>query len=505
VVGKARAERARRCAGRLPYMFRHRNAPGVTVVASIPAPREASSICFLLLCRQYLEVATSAAATGAAVGQRADVGLLAEGWRGECTDPTRADEPTSTSGGASTRGMARPDTSSAHHGNGGRTDHRARSGRRHRQSIPRPPPCLRPDARDARHASSWRLRALQKTFTDSKRRCDTTEDAQKRSQSIAGPHGRARTPGRRLSTSMNALRSCPSMDVLRAERQEIAHCTSLSLSPVHLRTTRVCSVSSRLRVALYSQQPLPLSPAHDDAERLWPMASRHAHTRPSRPVPPCMCSSSLDAVHPMAASDVACGHATPRRVYARESRSTPTLAPTPPPRRSSSPVERRATAVVEPAVERRHAGPCAQLCTRQGSCPPRPSFQIGSRDRSASETTTTGSHSLLDSLECRVLIGAVCVSSHASRGCRGICFDHCCLEVCRLSKFSFFDRYLLQSTRSRVGSRGLAVFRGVSAFSSRGSARPRAGTCAGAGIFIHSSSIKVHTVHGWCGAALLKY
>ena len=169
-----------------------------------------------------------------------------------------------------------------------------------------------------------------------------------------------------------------------------------------------------------------------------------------RPVPPCMCSSSLDAVHPMAASDVACGHATPRRVYARESRSTPTLAPTPPPRRSSSPVERRATAVVEPAVERRHAGPCAQLCTRQGSCPPRPSFQIGSRDRSASETTTTGSHSLLDSLECRVLIGAVCVSSHASRGCRVICFDHCCLEVCRLSKFTFFDRYLLQSTRSRV-------------------------------------------------------
>jgi hypothetical protein len=236
------------------------------------------------------------------------------------------------------------------------------------------------------------------------------------------------------------------------------------------------------------------------------MASRHAHTRPSRPVLLCMCSSSLDAVHPMAASDVACGHATPRRVYARESRSTPTLAPTPPPRRSSSPVERRATAVVEPAVERRHAGPCAQLCTRQGSCPPRPSFQIGSRDRSASETTTTGSHSLLDSLECRVLIGAVCVSSHASRGCRGICFDHCCLEVCRLSKFSFFDRYLLQSTRSRVGSRGLAVFRGVSiSFSSRGSARPRAGTCAGAGIFIHSSSIKVHTVHGWCGAALLKY
>jgi hypothetical protein len=387
---------------------------------------------------------------------------VSEGWRAECTDPTRADEPTSTSGGASTRGMARPDTSSAHHGNGGRTDHRARSGRRHRQSIPRPPPCLRPDARDARHASSWRLRALQKTFTDSKRRCDTTEDAQKRSQSIAGPHGRARTPGRRLSTSMNALRSCPSMDVLRAERQEIAHCTSLSLSPVHLRTTRVCSVSSRLRVALYSQQPLPLSPAHDDAERLWPMASRHAHTRPSRPVLLCMCSSSLDAVHPMAASDVACGHATPRRVYARESRSTPTLAPTPPPRRSSSPVERRATAVVEPAVERRHAGPCAQLCTRQGSCPPRPSFQIGSRDRSASETTTTGSHSLLDSLECRVLIGAVCVSSHASRGCRGICFDHCCLEVCRLSKFSFFDRYLLQSTRSRVGSRGLAVFRGVS-------------------------------------------
>ena len=123
------------------------------------------------------------------------------------------------------------------------------------------------------------------------------------------------------------------------------------------------------------------------------------------------------------------------------------------PRRSSSPPWR---------VERRHAGPCAQLCTRQGSCPPRPSFQIGSRDRSASETTTTGSHSLLDSLECRVLIGAVCVSSHASRGCRGICFDHCCLEVCRLSKFSFFDRYLLQSTRSRVGSRGLAVFRGVS-------------------------------------------
>jgi hypothetical protein len=90
------------------------------------------------------------------------------------------------------------------------------------------------------------------------------------------------------------------------------------------------------------------------------MASRHA-TRPSRPVLLCMCSSSLDAVHPMAASDVACGHATPRRVYARESRSTPTLAPTPPPRRSSSPVERRATAVVEPAVERRHAGPCAQL------------------------------------------------------------------------------------------------------------------------------------------------
>ena len=112
-------------------------------------------------------------------------------------------------------------------------------------------------------------------------------------------------------------------------------------------------------------------------------------------------------VHPMAANDAACGHATPRRVYARESRSTPT----PPPRRSSSPVERRATAVVEPAVERRHAGPCAQLCTRQGSCPPRPSFQIGSRDRSASETTTTGSHSLLDSLECRVLIG---VSSFVS-------------------------------------------------------------------------------------------
>ena len=27
----------------------------------------------------------------------------------------------------------------------------------------------------------------------------------------------------------------------------------------------------------------------------------------------------------------------------------------------------------------------------------------------------------------------------------------------------------------------------------------------GAGIFIHSSSIKVHTVHGWCSAALLKY
>ena len=181
--------------------------------------------------------------------------------------------------GRRTRGMARSDTSSAHHGNGGLTDHRARSGRRHRQSIPRPPPCLRPDARDARHASSWRLRALQKTFTDGKRRCDTTEDAQKRSQSIAGPHGRARTPGRRLFTSMNALRSCPSMDVLRAERQEIAHCTSLSLSPVHLRTTRVCSVSSSLRVALYSQQPLPLSPAHDDAERLWPMASRHAHTR----------------------------------------------------------------------------------------------------------------------------------------------------------------------------------------------------------------------------------
>ena len=68
------------------------------------------------------------------------------------------------------------------------------------------------------------------------------------------------------------------------------------------------------------------------------MASRHAHTRPSRPVLPCMCSSSLDAVHPMAASDVACGHATPRRVYARESRSTPTLAPTPPPRRSSADV-----------------------------------------------------------------------------------------------------------------------------------------------------------------------
>ena len=200
------------------------------------------------------------------------------------------------------------------------------------------------------HFSLRRLRALQKTFTDGKRRCDSTESAQKRSQSIAGPHGRARTPGRRLFTSMNALRSCPSMDVLRAERQEIAHCTSLSLSPVHLRTTRVCSVSSSLRVALYSQQPLPLSPAHDDAERLWPMASRHAHTRPSRPVLPCMCSSSLDAVHPMAASDVACGHATPRRVYARESRSTPTLAPTPPPRRSSSPVERRATAVVEPAV-----------------------------------------------------------------------------------------------------------------------------------------------------------
>ena len=40
-----------------------------------------------------------------------------------------------------------------------------------------------------------------------------------------------------------------------------------------------------------------------------------------------------------------------------------------------------------------------------------------------------------------------------------ICFDHCCLEVCRLSKFSFFDRYLLQSTRSRVGSRGCTVFR----------------------------------------------
>ena len=31
---------------------------------------------------------------------------------------------------------------------------------------------------------------------------------------------------------MNALRSCPSMDVLRAERQGIARCTSLSLSPV---------------------------------------------------------------------------------------------------------------------------------------------------------------------------------------------------------------------------------------------------------------------------------
>jgi len=117
------------------------------------------------------------------------------------------------------------------------------------------------------------------------------------------------------------------------------------------------------------------------------------------------------------------------------------------PRRSSSPPWR---------VERRHAGPCAQLCTRQGSCPPRPSFQIGSRDRSASETTTTGSHSLLDSLECRVLIGAVCVSSHASRGCRVICFDHCCLEVCRLSKFTFFDRYLLQSIPGRVLVVGVA-------------------------------------------------
>ena len=122
------------------------------------------------------------------------------------------------------------------------------------------------------------------------------------------------------------------------------------------------------------------------------------------------------------------------------------------PRRSSSPPWR---------VERRHAGPCAQLCTRQGSCPPRPSFQIGSRDRSASETTTTGSHSLLDSLECRVLIGAVCVSSHASRGCRVICFDHCCLEVCRLSKFSFFDRYLLSAFNlpGRVLVVGVAVFR----------------------------------------------
>ena len=129
--------------------------------------------------------------------------------------------------------------------------------------------------------------------------------------------------------------------------------------------------------------------------------------------------------------------------------------------RGPSPVERRATAVVEPAVERRHAGPCAQLCTRQGSCPPRPSIQIGSRDRSASETTTTGSHSLLDSLECRVLIGAVCVSSHASRGCRVICFDHCCLEVCRLSKFSFFDRYLLSAFNlpGRVLVVGVAVFR----------------------------------------------
>ena len=142
-------------------------------------------------------------------------------------------------------------------------------------------------------------------------------------------------------------------------------------------------------------------------------------------------------------------------------------------------------------MERRHAGPCAQLCTRQGSCPPRPSIQIGSRDRSASETTTTGSHSLLDSLECRVLIGAVCVSSHASRGCRVICFDHCCLEVCRLSKFSFFDRYLLQSTPRPRSRAPVCVCTRL----------PCSVLAASRRHFHHSSSLKVHTVHGWCSAA----
>ena len=385
-----------------------------------------------------------------------------EGWRGECTDPTRADEPTSTSGGASTRGMARPDTSSAHYGNGGRTDHRARSGRRHRQSIPRPPPCLRPDACDARHASSWRLRALQKTFTDGKRRCDSTESAQKRSQSIAGPHGRVRTPGApplcvderppklpkygcatsRAARNNTAAHHSASRRFTYARRESAAW---LYVSVLRfIRSSRCRSHQPTMTLRGYGRWH-PGTPTLGRAvlcfcacaRRRWTLCTRwqrvmwHAGT-------PCRAASTR--VNPVRHLRLLPHrHQGGRRAPWSDA-----------PRRSSSPPWR---------VERRHAGPCAQLCTRQGSCPPRPSIQIGSRDRSASETTTTGSHSLLDSLECRVLIGAVCVSSHASRGCRVICFDHCCLEVCRLSKFTFFDRYLLQSTRSRVGSRGCTVFR----------------------------------------------
>ena len=65
-------------------------------------------------------------------------------------------------------------------------------------------------------------------------------------------------------------------------------------------------------------------------------------------------------VHPMAANDAACGHATPPRVYARESRSTPTIAPTPPPRRSSGGAPRRSSSPPWSGATRARVLSCAQ-------------------------------------------------------------------------------------------------------------------------------------------------